>query len=183
MKEPLQPPTHHLKLCVTSTEELKMWAVIWVPFMLFLNNNNNNNNSNNNNCIERCISRFFYNLFTAPWTDCDMYVLVAAVQLCANHVRHIGPLSRATCPQCLSLPVNHTCLLSLVLPGQFGSKTGIMTRQINGLVEELTGWLIDCLTSQQHASDTSQGRICSDNLTCCHTEIEVADQTFYLTHL
>ena len=27
----------------------------------------------------------------------------------------------------------------------------------------------------------SQGRICSDNCTCCHTEIEVADQTFYLT--
>ena len=37
-----------------------------------------------------------------------------------------------------------------------------------------------CLTSQQHAS-VSQGRICSDNCTCCHTEIEVADQTFYLT--
>ena len=37
-----------------------------------------------------------------------------------------------------------------------------------------------CLTSQQHAS-VSQGRICSDNLTSCHTEIEVADQTFYLT--
>ena len=27
----------------------------------------------------------------------------------------------------------------------------------------------------------SQGRICSDNFTCCHTEIEVADQTFHLT--
>ena len=26
-----------------------------------------------------------------------------------------------------------------------------------------------------------QGRIYSDNFTCCHTEIEVADQTFYLT--
>ena len=36
------------------------------------------------------------------------------------------------------------------------------------------------LTSQQHAS-VSQGRICSDNFTCCHTEIQVADQTFHLT--
>ena len=36
------------------------------------------------------------------------------------------------------------------------------------------------LTSQQHAS-VSQGRICSHNSTCCHTEIEVADPTFYLT--
>ena len=42
------------------------------------------------------------------------------------------------------------------------------------------GLLVGCLTSQQHAS-VSQGRICSDNLTCCHTEIEAADQTFYLT--
>ena len=37
-----------------------------------------------------------------------------------------------------------------------------------------------CLTSQQHAS-VSQGRICSDSCTCCHTEIEIADPTFYLT--
>ena len=39
---------------------------------------------------------------------------------------------------------------------------------------------VGCLTSQQQAG-VSQGRICSDNFTCCHTEIEVADQTFYLT--
>ena len=42
------------------------------------------------------------------------------------------------------------------------------------------GWFLGCLTSQQQAS-VSQGRICSDNLTCCYTEIEVADPTFYLT--
>ena len=41
-------------------------------------------------------------------------------------------------------------------------------------------WLVGCLKFQQHAS-VSQGRICSDNFTCCHTEIEVADQTFHLT--
>ena len=39
---------------------------------------------------------------------------------------------------------------------------------------------VGCLTSQQHVS-VSHGRICSDNFTCCHTEIEVADQTFHLT--
>ena len=39
---------------------------------------------------------------------------------------------------------------------------------------------VGCLTSQQQAS-VSQGRICSDNFTCYHTEIETADQTFYLT--
>ena len=39
---------------------------------------------------------------------------------------------------------------------------------------------VGCLSSQQHAS-VSQGRICTDNFTCCHTEIEAADQTFQLT--
>ena len=37
---------------------------------------------------------------------------------------------------------------------------------------------VGCLTFQQHAS-VSQGRICSDNFTRCHAEIE--DQTFHLT--
>ena len=40
--------------------------------------------------------------------------------------------------------------------------------------------LVGCLTSQQHAS-VSQGRICTDNFTCCHSEIAVVDQIFYLT--
>ena len=39
---------------------------------------------------------------------------------------------------------------------------------------------VGCLTFQQHAS-VSQGRICTDNFTCCHTEIEAADPTFHLT--
>ena len=39
---------------------------------------------------------------------------------------------------------------------------------------------VGCLTSQQQVS-VSQGRICSDNCTCLHTEVEAADQTFYLT--
>ena len=47
-------------------------------------------------------------------------------------------------------------------------------------MSQRVGWLVGCLTSQQHAS-VSQGRFCSDNFTCCHTEIEVADQTFHLT--
>ena len=55
------------------------------------------------------------------------------------------------------------------------SKNNIKTRYCL-----LVGWLVGGLTSQQQAS-VSQGRICSDNCTCCHTEIEAADQTFYLT--
>ena len=45
---------------------------------------------------------------------------------------------------------------------------------------DCVGWWVGCFTSQQHAS-VSQGQIYSDNFTCCHTEKEVADQTFYLT--
>ena len=48
------------------------------------------------------------------------------------------------------------------------------------LVGWLVGCLLACLSSQQHAS-VFLGRICTDSFTCCHTEIEVADQTFYHT--
>ena len=48
------------------------------------------------------------------------------------------------------------------------------------LTVRLLFFVIGCLTSQQQAS-VSQGRICSDNFTRCHTEIVVADQTFHLT--
>ena len=40
--------------------------------------------------------------------------------------------------------------------------------------------LVGCLMSLTHAS-VSQGRICSNHCTRCHTETEVADPTFYLT--
>ena len=46
--------------------------------------------------------------------------------------------------------------------------------------DDVAGFFVCWLTSQQHAS-VFQGRICSDNSTCCRTETEVADQTFYLT--
>ena len=43
----------------------------------------------------------------------------------------------------------------------------------------LTVLFVGCLTSRQHAS-VSQGRICSDNFTCCHTEVELVDPTLHL---
>ena len=39
---------------------------------------------------------------------------------------------------------------------------------------QLVGWLFN-------VPATSQGRICSDHCTCCHTEIQDEDQTFHLT--
>ena len=68
---------------------------------------------------------------------------------------------------------------------------GLVVKAFASGAEDSTGSYVDiavnavclfvgCLTSQQHAS-VSQGRICTDNFTCCHTETEAADQTFYLT--
>ena len=56
----------------------------------------------------------------------------------------------------------------------------LMSQQHTSVCQGRVCLLVGCLTSQQQAS-VSQGRICSDNFTCCHTEIEVADPTFYLT--
>ena len=66
--------------------------------------------------------------------------------------------------------------------GRDRGNTGDYTREGNVLTGGLGAvcLLVGCLTSQQQAS-VSQGRICSDNFTCCHTEIEVADPTLYLT--
>ena len=68
------------------------------------------------------------------------------------------------------------------LPRSPGYRRTLCTRERSRL-SHCTGlvcWLVACFTSQQHAS-VSQGRICSDDFTCCHTEIGIADQTFYLT--
>ena len=43
----------------------------------------------------------------------------------------------------------------------------------------MTSHFVVWLTSQQHAT-VSQGRICEDTFTCCHAEIEIANQTFDL---
>ena len=53
-------------------------------------------------------------------------------------------------------------------------------RKGEGVKERVGGLFVGCLTTRQHAS-VSQGQICSYKFTCCHSEIEVADQTSYLT--
>ena len=58
--------------------------------------------------------------------------------------------------------------------------THIQTLKFHLLAGSQVCLFVGCLMSLQQAS-VSQGRICSDNFTCCHTEIEVADQTFHLT--
>ena len=60
--------------------------------------------------------------------------------------------------------------LTLSRPSKFSWVTFLLSRSL----------LVSYLTSQLHAN-VSQGRICTDNFTCCHTEIEVTDQTFHFT--
>ena len=60
----------------------------------------------------------------------------------------------------------------------FPCLVGFVGWLVGWLVCWLVGCLLACLSSQQHAS-VFLGRICANNFTCCHTEIEVVDQTFY----
>ena len=62
-------------------------------------------------------------------------------------------------------------------PGGGGESKGKNQTRRRKTVSTATATAIVCLSPQQHAS-VSQGRICC---TCCHTEIEVADPTFYCT--
>ena len=68
-----------------------------------------------------------------------------------------------------------------LLVWEWESKEIFMSRVASdSAIYSTTGWLLlfaGCLTSQQHAS-VSQGQICSETCTYCHT---AADQTFYLT--
>ena len=79
-----------------------------------------------------------------------------------------------------SLERNTKKLATWIREGLQGSTWCPGTSKANGTSLRFVCLLVGCLTPQQHAS-VSQGRICSDNFTCCHTEIEVADPTFYLT--
>ena len=80
---------------------------------------------------------------------------------------------------CGGVRCGHTHCLHARLVGQVVRRPLDSGRPGFGIMEFVC-LFVCCLTSQQQAS-VSQGRICSDNFTCCHAEIEVADQTFYLT--
>ena len=107
-------------------------------------------------------------------------------------VTHLGclqcPVSDLGCLQCplsdlgcLQCPLSDLGCLQCPVMDLGCLQCPVSTLTVNGRRRSWeVGWLLACLTSQQHDS-VSQGRICSHNCTCCHTEIEVADQTFHLT--
>ena len=66
------------------------------------------------------------------------------------------------------------------VPSNKGNQSVVSTTTLN--IQELSFFarIVPDLNCGQHAS-VSQGRICSDKFTCCHTEIEFADHTFHLT--
>ena len=72
-------------------------------------------------------------------------------------------------------------ILACLIVNYYGADVEVTSgtdRKIKKLIQRLLLLLfVGCLTSQQHAS-VSQGRICSGNCTCHHTEIQVANQTF-----
>ena len=91
-----------------------------------------------------------------------------------------GPGVRVSTPGVEVIPraVSTTCQYIGAVCGGPGLSPGWVIPIVLQLVPY--SLLVGCFTSQQQVS-VSQGRICLDNFTCCHTEIDVADQTCYLT--
>ena len=84
----------------------------------------------------------------------------------------------------MPLPLSHRCSvkednIQCNTQARKLPKTKSETREVCVYVPRVC-LFVGCLTSQQPAS-VSQGRMYKDNFTCCHTEIQVADQTFYPT--
>ena len=84
-----------------------------------------------------------------------------------------------TCRHTETEAADQTCYLTHSQLLTAGQPVPALTQQPKRLAGQPLEFVY-CLTSQQHAT-VYQGRICSDNFTRCRTEIEVADQTFYLT--
>ena len=84
------------------------------------------------------------------------------------------------CSSCVAFVARYRLAQQLQRQRHSLEKLLSFNNRIYDLLVKLVCLLVGCLTSQQYVS-VSQGRICSDNFSCCHTGIEVADQTFYLT--
>ena len=111
-----------------------------------------------------CYSHTLYCLSDVLHACCKHHLPVASTALHAS-------LSARSFPTPLATAQDKACFLKLLLRSAVSLAIFFV---------RFVCWLLACLMSQQHAS-ASQGWICSDNVTCCHTEIEVADQTFHLT--
>ena len=75
---------------------------------------------------------------------------------------------------------HHTIITPTPSCPHLSQKVKPLGSEIHDKITLRVGFLVGCLTFQLHAS-LFQGRICLGNFTCCHTEREIADQTFCLT--
>ena len=73
------------------------------------------------------------------------------------------------CPQSQRQKISPCC--------PWSSHVSDLNAATQGTRSTLPSFFVGCLTSLQHAS-VSQGWICSNNFMCCHTDTEVADQTY-----
>ena len=88
-------------------------------------------------------------------------------------------------PECVDIRIKVLCkvpsdiLMSVYSVFSIDVLQDIIIQRCNA--RDLFCLFVGCLTSKLHTS-VSQRLICSDMPTCCHIEIEVAYQTFYLIH-
>ena len=146
-------------------------------------------------------SSFWYGELSATWGDMRLKVCLFVCLLDVSPPSNMQRISqgricsdKCTCCHTVTEVADQTCYLThshYPYTEQFSPSTTRAMHRVEQpthfkFLHDLTGetgfvcLLVGCLSSQQHAI-APQGRICSDNCTCCHTEIEVADQTFYLT--
>ena len=102
-------------------------------------------------------------------------IIIVVVCCCSSSITHVDVVHQE--PACCNVAVVIHCHgLELTSQTVFPA----LSRCWTGATVLFVCLFVGCLTSQQHAS-VSQGRICSHNFTCCHTEIEAADPTFHPT--
>ena len=105
------------------------------------------------------------------FTHCQSTAVVKSLIFCTARDVFTHCQSTTVVKSLIFCTLSQPCVASLAVQ-TVQHKAQVMVKQLL--------LLVGCLTSQQHAS-VSQGRTCSDHFTCCHTETEVADQTFHLT--
>ena len=126
------------------------------------------------------------------------------VWLNTDHIPHLGGWNVGHFLSPLLFPSGDQCCDALAFPCSENSSNLNSSRRVRSSIKSWgrarldIGWLVcawthyllcalhfelltlvDCLTSQQHAC-VSQGQICLDNFTYCHTETYVADHTCYV---
>ena len=168
------------------------WEILWD-----IVNNNNGNGSNSDDDNDDDVSIVIMMVVMIMWIIIIIIILkIILERIIIMHwlydYNYDGSNSHVDMERCISwvykqhiTPQNNSNTRTLCWNRTEWETHDTAQTQYNQAVRQHQfGWwahlFVGCLMSQEHAS-VSQGRICTDNFACCHTEIEVADQTFYLT--